>query len=102
MSARRIIEIDRDTIQLKEKTEQVIQEKKVKFESELLALEKKYAEEGERQGEKIYNNIISEGRRIIEEKQKQTNKKLNSLENLYNKTKSLLVEELWLDLFIEE
>lgn len=100
--ARRIIEIDRDTIRLKEKTEEVIKDKKVKFESQLELLEKNYLEEGEKQGKKIYKDIIAEAKHIIDENERQTNKKITSLENLYNNKKKILVEELWQDLFKEE
>lgn len=101
-TARRIIEIDKDTLRLKEKTDEIIAEKEKRFLVLIDEMEQKYKREGELKEKELYENTLSEAKKRIEVIEKEQNKIITSLEGKYNKKKTKLVEDIWQDLFMEE
>ncbi len=102
LTARRIIEIDKDTLRLKAKTDEIIKEKEKKLLVLIDEMEKRYKRESEVRESQIYESILSEGKKKVEKIEKEQNKIITSLEGKYNEKKSKLAEDIWQDLFIEE
>ena len=96
---RKIVNIDKETIKIKEKTEEIINTKERELKEVLQSLEKEYLEEGKLEGDKKYKEIIEIGRKETEELQKEEEKTLKNIDNLYKGKKDKLVEELFHSLF---
>lgn len=95
----KIISIDKETVRMKLKTEEIIREKERELKDIIQNLEKNFMEEGRLEGERIYNKTIKDGEKEIERLQSQDVETLKSIENVYRKNKSQLVEALWNSLF---
>ncbi len=95
----KIINIDKETVRMKLKTEEIIREKEKELKDTLQDLEKNFMEEGRLEGERIYNQIIKNGEIEIEKLQSQDIETLKSIDNVYRKNKALLTEALWNSLF---
>ena len=95
----KIINIDKETVRIRERTEEIIREKEKELKETLQELEKNYMEEGRLEGEEAYNQIIKSGETEIENLQSQDVDTLKSIDNIYKKNKDKLIEALWSSLF---
>lgn len=98
----KIISIDKETVKMKLKTEEIIRGKEKELKETLQELEKKYTEEGRLEGEKTYNEIIRNGEAEIERLKSQDIETLERIDNVYKGSKFQLIEDLWNSLFIGE
>ncbi len=98
----KIISIDKETVRMKLKTEEIIMNKEKELKEILQELEKKYMEEGRLEGEKIYTEILRNGEIEIERLKSQDIETLERIDKVYRENKSRLIEDLWNSLFIGE
>ncbi|MDR7857391.1 hypothetical protein [Tissierella sp.] len=94
-----ILNIDKETVKMKLKTEELIENKEKELKEAIQELEKNYMEEGRLEGERVYNEVIKNGELEIKQMQSMDMKTLNSIDDVYKKNKDQLVEELWKNLF---
>ncbi len=94
-----IMNIDKETVEMKLKTEELIENKEKELREAIQKLEKDYMEEGRSEGERIYNEVIKNGELEIKQMKSEDMKTLNSIENKYKENKDQLVEGLWNSLF---
>ncbi|MBU5313650.1 hypothetical protein KQI38_16625 [Tissierella carlieri] len=95
----KIINIDKETVRMKLKTEEIIGDKEKELKETLQELEKKYVEEGRLEGEKTYNEIIRNGELEIERLKSQDVETLERIDKVYKGSKDKLIEGLWNSLF---
>ncbi len=95
----KIINIDKETVKMRLRTEEIIRDKEKELKETLQDLEKKYLEEGRLEGEKIYNKIMKDGETEIERLQSQDIGILKNIDDVYKKNKDKLVLDLWNSLF---
>ena len=94
-----IMNIDKETVEMKLKTEELIENKEKELREAIQKLEKGYMEEGRSEGERIYNEVIKNGELEIKQMKSEDMKTLNSIENKYKENKDQLVEGLGNSLF---
>lgn len=95
----KIINIDKETVRMKLRTEEIIRDKEKELKETLQDLEKKYLEEGRLEGEKIYSKIMRDGETEIERLQSQDIGILKNIDDVYKKNKDKLILDLWNSLF---
>ena len=96
---KKIISIDKDAVNIKLKTEEIMNQRERQLKENLQELEKRYMEEGRTEGEDIYKKIIKESEEEIERLESKDSKILEDIENSYKEKKKRLVEDLWVGLF---
>ncbi|WMM24608.1 hypothetical protein RBU61_16995 [Tissierella sp. MB52-C2] len=96
---KKIISIDKDAVNIKLKTEEIMNQRERQLKENLQELEKRYMEEGRIEGEDIYKKIIKESEEEIERLEYKDSKILKDIENSYKENKKRLVEDLWVGLF---
>jgi vacuolar-type H+-ATPase subunit H len=94
-----IMNIDKETVKIKLKTEELIENKEKELREALQKLEKDYMEEGRLEGERIYNEVIKNGELETKQMKSEDMKTLNSIDDVYKKNKDQLVDGLWNSLF---
>jgi rubrerythrin len=94
-----IINIDRETVKIKDKTKEIIANKEKELRETIQRLEKEYIEDGKLESESMYNDIVESGKVEISKLQSEDNKILKQIDNLYRVKKDKLVEDLWTSLF---
>ena len=94
-----IINIDKETVKIKKKAEEIIENKEKELRETIQRLEKEYIEDGKLESESIYNDIIKSGKEEISKLESEDNKTLKLIDNLYRVKKDKLIEDLWTSLF---
>lgn len=100
--ANEIINIDKETVKIKLKTEEIIENKEKELKETLQSLEKEYSEEGRLESEVIYKKIIELGKIETDRLEFEDSKVLKDIENIYIGKKDKLIESLWNSLFISK
>ena len=95
----KIISIDKETLRMKLKTEEIVADKEKALKEALQKIEKEYMEEGRLEGERIYKEIIKDGEMEIERLQSQDMEMLKGIDDEYKKSKDKLIDILWNGLF---
>ncbi|OLS03634.1 hypothetical protein [Tissierella creatinophila] len=96
----RIIEIDKETNSIRIEVEELIEKQELELKKAIYNLEKESSIKTKLESEKIYEQIISQGK---EEVKKLANKDialLNKIHINYNKQKEKLVEKVFENLFL--
>lgn len=95
--AKRIVKLDKETSNMKEKYEQIIEGKDEELREKLLELEKKYANESRLEIEKIQNEILNqtdnESMKLDLKAEDMHN--LDSIDKTYKSIKDGLLNKLW-------
>lgn len=94
-----IINIDKETVKIKKKTEEIVLNKEKELKETIQRLEKEYIEDGKLESESMYNDIIESGKSEISKLESEDNKILQKIDNLYKDKKDKLIEDLWTSLF---
>ncbi|WP_353094919.1 hypothetical protein [Tissierella praeacuta] len=95
----KIINIDKETVSMKLKTEEIVADKERTLKETLQKIEKEYMEEGRLEGERIYKEIIKDGEMEIGRLQSQDIEILENIDNVYKVNKEKLIDGLWNKLF---
>jgi len=90
----KIISMDKETVKIKKKTEEIVISKEKELKETIQNLENKYLEEGRLEGEKRYIELIESARREVELLQEKEEKVINNIEKIYKEKKQSLIEEL--------
>ncbi len=91
----KIISMDKETVKIKKKTEEIVISKEKELKEIIQNLESKYLEEGRLEGEKRYTELIESARREVELLQEKEEKVINNIEKIYKEKKQSLIEELF-------
>lgn len=91
----KIINIDKETVRMKQKTEEIIRDKEKVLRETLQKIEREYVEEGRLEGEKIYKEIMEDGETEIRSLQSQDMEMLKAIDKEYKNNKDKLINILW-------
>lgn len=92
---KRIIEIDKNTFELKKKTEDIINENDKNLEKMLLDLEKDSIEEGKAEGDCVYNKLLDEGNNRAKELEARGKEIENNIKNIYKTHKEEVLKGIF-------
>lgn len=99
---KKIIDMDRDTVKIKLKTEEIIVNREKELKETLQELEKKYLEESRLEGDRIYKEIIKTGESEMTRLESSDIEALKKIDNIYKGKKQILVEDLFKNLFMNK
>ncbi|HAE92050.1 MAG TPA: hypothetical protein DCG60_05300 [Tissierella sp.] len=91
----KIINIDKETVRMKQKTEEIIRDKEKVLRETLQKIEREYVEEGRLEGERIYKEIMEDGETEIRSLQSQDMEMLKAIDKEYKNNKDKLINILW-------
>lgn len=99
---KKIIDMDRDTIKIKLKTEEIIVNREKELKETLHELEKAYLEESRLEGDRIYKEIIKTGELEMARLESSDSEILKRIDNVYKGKKEKLIEDLFESLFMNK
>ncbi|SCL92695.1 hypothetical protein [Sporanaerobacter sp. PP17-6a] len=92
---KKIIEIDKNTFELKKKTEDIINENDKNLGKILLNLEKDSMEEGKAEGDCVYNKLLDEGNNKAKELEAKGKEIENNIKNIYKTYKEEILKGIF-------
>lgn len=95
----KIVDIDRKALDIKAKTEKILQDNGKKLNEKLAEIEKKELENAKKVGEKKYRRLIKQGENERDEIKSHTKKECRKLEESYTKIHKKLEKEIFSVIF---